>query len=105
MSTFFIVPALAAAVAVFWSKANEKMSFFWTRVRRLNDDGSSEEVNLSTYKAARAPSQLQESIVTAPMHGVSTRDVENIKPKSPGVGRLNVTRHWQSGEHKFVDEL
>lgn len=68
------------------------------RVRKLNEDGSSEEVVLATYKAARDPSQLQASIVTALMHGVSTRDVKKINPKSPGVGRSNVSRHWQSVE-------
>ena len=75
------------------------------RVRRRTGDTSSEEVVLSTYEAARDPSQLQDSIVTALMHGVSTRDVQKIKPNSPGVGRSNVSRHWQSVGHKFVDEL
>jgi len=75
------------------------------RVRKRIDRSNSEEVVLTTYQAARDPSQLQESIVTALMHGVSTRDVEKIKPNSPGVGRSNVSRHWQSVGHKFVDEL
>jgi transposase-like protein len=75
------------------------------RVRKRIDESSSEEVVLATYEAARDPSQLQDSIVTALMHGVSTRDVEKIKPNSPGVGRSNVSRHWKSVGHKFVDEL
>ena len=54
-------------------------------------------------ESARDPSQL--TIVTALVHGVSTRDVQKIKPNSPGVGRSNVSRHWQSVGHKFVDEL
>jgi transposase-like protein len=74
-------------------------------VRKRIDESKSEEVVLATYEAARDPSQLQDSIVTALMHGVSTRDVQKIKPKSPGVGKSNVSRHWQSVGHKFVDEL
>ena len=75
------------------------------RVRKRTGETSSEEVVLATYEAARDPSQLQASIVTALMHGVSTRDVQKIKPNSSGVGRSNVSRHWQSVGHKFVDEL
>ena len=75
------------------------------RVRKHSCDGASEEVVLATYQAARDPSQLQESIVTALMHGVSTRDVGKIKPNSPGAGKSNVSRLWQSVGHKFVDEL
>ena len=75
------------------------------RVRKRTGDSSSEEVVLVTYEAARDPSQLQDSIVTALMHGVSTRGVERIKPNSPGVGKSNVSRHRKSVGHKFVDEL
>jgi putative transposase len=75
------------------------------RVRNRNADGSSDEIALETYQAANDPQQLQDSIVTALMHGVSTRDMKKVKPNSPGVGRSNVSRHWQSVGHKFVDEL
>jgi hypothetical protein len=53
------------------------------RVRKRTDDGNSKEVVLSTYQAAQDPSQLKDSIVNALMHGVSTRDVEKLKPISP----------------------
>jgi putative transposase len=75
------------------------------RVRKRNANGRSEEVVLATYQAAGDPSQLQDSIVNALMHGVSTRDVKKVKPNSPGVGKSNVSRHWQSVGHKFVEEL
>ncbi len=75
------------------------------RVRKRNNDGSSEEVVLATYQAAGDPAQLQASIVNALMYGVSTRDVKKVKPNSPGVGKSNVSRHWQSVGHKFVEEL
>ncbi len=84
---------------------SERETVVRPRVRKHRADGSSEEVVLATYEAARDPSQLQKSIVTALMHGVSTRDVQKVKPNSPGVGKSNVSRHWQSVGHKFVDEL
>lgn len=83
----------------------ERESVVRPRVRKRSSAGGSEEAVLATYQAACDPSQLQDSIVTALMHGVSTRDVEKIKPNSPGVGRSNVSRLWQSVGHKFVDEL
>ena len=43
------------------------------RVGKRNSDGGSEEAVLATYQAARDPSQLQESVVAALMHGDSLR--------------------------------
>lgn len=83
----------------------ERESVVRPRVRKRGSDGGSEEAVLATYQAARDPNQLQDSIVTALMHGVSTRDVGKLKPNSPGVGRSNVSRLWQSVGPKFVDEL
>ena len=40
-----------------------------------------------------------------PVGVVSTRDVEKVKPNSPGVDRSSVSRLWQGVGHKFVDEL
>ena len=82
----------------------ERESVVRPRVRKRSEGGS-EEVTLSTYEAARDPRQLQDSIIVALSHGVSTRDVKKLKPNSPGVGKSNVSRHWQSVGHKFVDEL
>ncbi len=75
------------------------------RVRRRQADGSSQEVLLATYQAACDPQQLKASIITALKAGVSTRELKNIQPKSPGVNKSNVSRHWQSVGHQFVDEL
>ena len=68
----------------------ERESVVRPRVRKRNGDGSSDEVTLSTYEAARDPRQLQDSIIVALTHGVSTRDVKKVKPNSPGVGKSNV---------------
>jgi len=76
------------------------------RVRQRNEDGSTSEVSLASYQAASCPMQLRESIVGALVAGVSTRDVGDVQSKgAPGVSKSNVSRHWQSVGHKFVDEL
>ena len=75
------------------------------RVRRVDDSGGSHEVLLATYQAACDPQQLSASIVQSLASGVSTREVKNVKPNSPGVGRSNVSRLWQEAGHKFVDQL
>ena len=75
------------------------------RVRRTNGDGTSEEVELASYRAAKDPQQLQTQIVRAIVAGVSTRGVQEIKPNSPGVKRSNVSRLWQEAGSKFVESL
>jgi hypothetical protein len=32
-------------------------------------------------------------------------EAKNVKPNSPGVGRSNVSRHWQEAGHPFVEQL
>ena len=77
------------------------------RVRKFNVAyGSNQEFALATYEAARCPEQLRESIAQALIAGVSTRDVAATqKEEAPGLSKSNVSRHWQSVGHKFVDEL
>lgn len=75
------------------------------RVRRRQADGSSEEVILCSYESANNPDELRDSIVCALASGVSTRGFRQTHPKSPGVGRSNVSRLWQDVGHKFVDAL
>jgi len=76
------------------------------RVRRQNDDGSTSEVVLSTYDAASCPDQLKESVVSALVAGVSTRDVAKTQDENaPGLSKSNVSRHWKAVGHRFVDQL
>ncbi len=75
------------------------------RVRQKSCDGSSQEVELATYRAAKDPQQLQAQIVQAIVSGVSTRGVQEIKPNSPGVKRSNVSRLWQEAGSKFIEQL
>ena len=75
------------------------------RVRRRGSNGSSAEVSLQSYRSASNPDELQASIVSALMAGVSTRDMRQVKPSSAGVGRSNVSRYWQKAGGSFVEEL
>ena len=75
------------------------------RVRQKSDDGSSQEVELTSYQAAKNPQQFQTHIIQAIVSGVSTRGVRKVKPVSPGVGRSNVSRLWQEAGSKFVEQL
>ena len=76
------------------------------RVRQINDDGRSQEVTLATYEAARCPELLRDSITRALIAGVSTRDIATTQKKeAPGLSKSNVSRHWQSVGHQFVDQL
>jgi len=75
------------------------------RVRRTDANGSSREVQLSSYRVAMDPEQLQAQVVQAIVSGVSTREVKSIKPNSPGLSRSSASRLWQDAGNKFVDAL
>jgi len=75
------------------------------RVRRAAPGGTGQEVELSSYRVANDPEQLQSEVIAAIVAGVSTRSVEAIKPNSPGVGRSNASRLWQEAGGKLVDAL
>ncbi len=46
------------------------------RVRQKSDDGSSHEVDLASYQAAKNPQQLQSQIIQAIVAGVNIQDKE-----------------------------
>lgn len=75
------------------------------RVRVADSHGKQREVKLASYNAACDPSQLSDSIIQALASGVSTREMNNVKPDSPGVGKSNVSRLWQQAGQKFVEEF
>ncbi|MBX3265335.1 MAG: IS256 family transposase [Acidobacteria bacterium] len=75
------------------------------RVRRRKADGGSEEVGLETYAAASDAGELEASILAALRAGVSTREVRDVVPDSPGTSRSSVSRLWCEIGHRFVDEL
>ncbi len=74
-------------------------------MRQRASDGTSREVELASYTAAKDPQQLQTQIVQAIVSGVSSRAVEENHPKSPGVKGSSVSRLWQEAGKKFVEQL
>lgn len=75
------------------------------RVRQRQSDGSSSEVHLESYASANDPQQLEAQVLQALMSGVSTRQMAEVKPNSPGVSRSSVSRLWQEAGARLVDEL
>jgi len=74
------------------------------RVRRVNKDGSTKEVQLETYLAAQEPSELEAAIVRAMVAGTSSREVSAVYPESPKTSRSNVSRLWATvGAAKVVE--
>jgi transposase-like protein len=60
---------------------------------------------LETYAAASDPFELEASILAALKAGVSTREVRDVVPESPGTSRSSVSRLWCEVGHRFVEEL
>lgn len=75
------------------------------RVRVKSENGCSEEVELTSYRVAKDPEQLQSQIIQAIVSGVSARGIEDVRPNSPGVKRSNVSRLWQEAGSKFIKAL
>lgn len=75
------------------------------RVRQRQTNGSTTEVPLASYEAARHPERLQASIVAALRSGVSTREIKHVQPDPQGTSKSNVSRHWQQVGHRFVEQL
>jgi putative transposase len=74
------------------------------RVRRVNEDGSTKEVQLETYLAAQEPSELEAAFVRALSAGTSSREVSDVYPDSPKTSRSNVSRLWATvGKAKVVE--
>jgi len=75
------------------------------RVRRVNPDGSPQEVQLDTNLAAQEPSELEAAIVRAMAAGTSSREVSAVYPESPKTSRANVSRLWATVGAAKVLEL
>lgn len=75
------------------------------RVRQRNADGSTQEVLLQTYQAAKQPDQLHSAILRALVAGVSGREMQAVHPESSGIGKSNVSRLWSEAGVKLVEEL
>ena len=62
-------------------------------------------MKLASYQAANDPAAMTASIIQALASGVSTREMQKVKPGAPGVSKSNISRLWQQAGSKFVDEL
>ena len=75
------------------------------RVRRQHDDGSTEEVPLQTYQAAKQSDQLHAAVLRALVAGVSGREMHAVHPESPGVSKSSVSRLWAKAGVQLVGAL
>ena len=88
---------------VLWEGQREAVSR--PRVRRQKDDGTTAEVPLETYQAAKQPDQLHAAVLRALVAGVSGREMQEVYPESPGVSKSSVSRLWAEAGAKLVEEL
>ena len=60
---------------------------------------------LETRKNVRDRFVKTASIIQALASGVSTREMQKVKPGAPAVSKSNISCLWQQAGSKFVDEL
>jgi putative transposase len=75
------------------------------RVRRTKEHGTSEEVRLDTYAAAQDPGQLYASMTRALIAGVSSREMHEVHPDSPGTSKSSVSRLWKKVGVEFITKF
>lgn len=75
------------------------------RVRRRKADGKTEEMPLSSYRAAREPGELHDMLLRALTGGVSSRDQKRVHPESPSVSRSSISRLFASEGARLFDEF
>ena len=73
---------------------------------RVRTGGTSAEVELQSWKAARDPAQWEETTMRAVLCGVSSRDVECLDPNElKGRSKSAVSRLWQRKAAELVEEV
>lgn len=75
------------------------------RVRRKKADGSMEEVELSSYKAAKEPGYLHDMILRSICGGVSAREYGNVHPESCWASKSSVSRLWLLEGAKMLEDF
>jgi putative transposase len=74
------------------------------RVRTRNDNGDTEEVQLTSYAAAQEPGELHAALLRALCGGVSTREQKSVFPESPAASKSSISRLWaQEGVRVFEE--
>lgn len=76
------------------------------RVRRNKEDGSSEEVTLTSWKLAQSQDAWEEAMMRATLCGVSTRSIPALRESElAGESRSSISRLWQRKSAALVGEL
>ncbi len=75
------------------------------RVRRRKEDGSTEEVRLQSYEAARERGHLEQMLLRTLCAGVSTREQRNVHPESPSASKSSVSRLWTREGARMLEEF
>ena len=72
------------------------------RVRRQNDDGSEEEVELKSYQAARQINNVSQDVARLLLEGVSTRGAARLSDNS--IGKSTISEQWaERSAEKLVE--
>jgi transposase-like protein len=97
------VRAGSAPGSVYLDSGSEKI--IRPRVRKMNAEGASEEVQLASYQAAQNEFLLMESILEAMQLGVSTRSANRVTGTKHGCSKSAVSRQWKEMGAVYFKEL
>jgi len=76
------------------------------RVRRRHEDGSSEEVSLTSWKLAQSQDAWEEAMIRATLCGVSTRRIASLRESEVArESHSSISRLWQAKSAALVGEL
>lgn len=75
------------------------------RVRRCNDDGTTDEIRLKTYEAGKSSEDLRQAILAAMTCGVSSREVGQVVGCEKGTSKSDASRLWQQKGEEYVEAL
>ena len=76
------------------------------RVRRVNEDGRTEEVALKSWKMAQSPDEWEAAMMRAVLCGVSTRSCKRLRPEElAGESRSSISRLWQRKAVELVESM
>jgi transposase-like protein len=76
------------------------------RVRRVNEDGRTEEVALKSWKMAQSPDEWEAAMMRAILCGVSTRSFKRLRAvELAGESRSSISRLWQRKAAELVESM
>jgi putative transposase len=75
------------------------------RVRKRGKAGGSEEIELSSYRAAREPGALHAMLLRALIGGVSTRGQQEVHPESPQASKSSISRLFAREGARIFEEF